>query len=603
MNLQTKTKQKGEITLLVLIIIPIFIFYRFVFMHSINVPYLDDFQILNTIVRVQDEPYSWWKILLENFNGHRFGEIKLLLWIDYWVEGQVNFKTMCFIGSFFLLGFWVFCVKIMRENHIPIFYVLPFTLIVFQPIFHRNIFMMLSCFQYTQSIFFTIATYYFLAKYTLKSLILATILGVIHTQINGNAVYIFMLGALIPLYQGRYKTTVIYTIIAIITGILFYRGMPTVVGLAGYSTENTSQIRPKAIFGTLGGFLGGAFYQFTNHKKIICFLGLVLALTFLIPTLFFFFLIFQHSIKKSTFKNAKSKALLVKYDGIFRQRIILIFMAGSLLLTAVGVTITRSIFEEGVMLVERYYIYSVVSIGIAYLLLIMLTEGRVRLIIGVVALPVTLYFNLHSYYKAIPQVSFFEKSHEADIYDLSHHYTTNNKMFAFSAESLSLFQKALSRKIYKFPVCRFDTLEPILNQSINQNLSVQLAIDFTQTNQTINVYGGVKIMCFQNDTFFLTNFKKSNTFFIVLKNEGNNETYLIAPYRYPSLRKDFILNCQLYSGGFSFMIQQDSMKKGTYRVGLLIFEDNTVSLKYTLNSVKVDNTKMIEYLQKFGFYQ
>ena len=59
MNFQTKTNQKGEIALLLIIIVPIFIFYRFVFIHSINVPYLDDFQVLNTIVRVQNEPYRW----------------------------------------------------------------------------------------------------------------------------------------------------------------------------------------------------------------------------------------------------------------------------------------------------------------------------------------------------------------------------------------------------------------------------------------------------------------------------------------------------------------------------------------------------------------
>lgn len=153
MKLYSKIKSNDETALFFLSIVPIFIFYRFVFIHSINVPYLDDFQILNTIVRVQDNPQDWWTILSENFNGHRFAEIKLLFWLDYWLEGHVNFKTLCIFGSFFLLGFWLFCVKIIKENNIPLYYLLPFTLILFQPIFHRNIFWMLSCLQYQQSIF------------------------------------------------------------------------------------------------------------------------------------------------------------------------------------------------------------------------------------------------------------------------------------------------------------------------------------------------------------------------------------------------------------------------------------------------------------------
>ncbi len=206
-------KKYYEPGIFVVMFLPIIIFYWFVFIHTINVPYLDDFQILNTIVRVQNDPQKWWTILTENFNGHRFAEIKLLVWLDYLVEGQVNFKTLCIFGSLFLLGFWYFCLKILRENNIPIFYFIPFTFLLFQPIFHRNIFWMLSCLQYQQSIFFTIAAYYYLAKYTTKSFIISVILGVIHTQINGNAFYIFMLGSLIPLYQSRYKMTVIYLFI------------------------------------------------------------------------------------------------------------------------------------------------------------------------------------------------------------------------------------------------------------------------------------------------------------------------------------------------------------------------------------------------------
>ncbi len=255
---------------------------------------------------------------MENFKRHRFGEIKFLVWLDYLIEGQVNFKSLCIFGSFFLLGFWYFCLRIIRENNIPIFYFIPFIFILFQPIFLRNIFWMLSCLHYQQSIFFTIATYYFLAKHTTKSFIIAVILGIIHTQINGNAFYIFMLGTLIPLYQRRYKMTLIYAVIGFITGGLFYRNMPTVVGLAGYSFQDLLMSKPKIILGPLSGFLGGLLEQFTSNHAVIGAFGLLLAIIMGLFIFAFILLIFKHLIHKSILKNDKSDVILLKFDELFR---------------------------------------------------------------------------------------------------------------------------------------------------------------------------------------------------------------------------------------------------------------------------------------------
>lgn len=596
-------KKHKEIGIFIVMILPIIIFYRFVFIYTVNVPYLDDFQILNTIVRVQDEPQNWWTILAENFNGHRFAEIKLLVWLDYLIEGQVNFKTLCIVGSFFLLGFWYFCLKIIRENNIPIYYFIPFTFVLFQPIYHRNIFWMLSCLQYQQSIFLTIAAYYYLAKYTTKSFVISVILGISHTQINGNAFYIFMLGSLIPLYQGRYKMTIIYGIIGIITGGLFYLNMPTIVGLAGYSFQDLLMSKPKIILGALSGFLGGSIEQFTSNHRIIGSFGLLIAIVIGLFILGFIFLIIKHLITKLGWQNNKGGAILLKYDELFSRRIIMVLMAGSLLLTAVGVAISRGVFFKELMLVDRYLLYSVVSICVVYLLFIMFSEGKIRKFIGIISLPLSLIFCLHSYYKAIPQVVYYQRSHEADIYDLKHHRTTNNKMFGFTPQSLSLFEESLQRKIYIFPESRFDTLENILSQPIDSQYFKQENISFKFANKTHDVYGGTKILYFNNHDFFLPENDSHNTFFVVLKNEQNNDTFIIYPERPTLIRKEFLINHRLFSTGFTTMIQQDCVKKGRYRIGLLVFENGNADLKYTQQSIDVDNTKMIDWMQTFGFFK
>jgi hypothetical protein len=595
-------KNRYEIGALFLMMIPIIIFYQFIFTHTINVPYLDDFEILNTIVRVQTEPQKWWIILTENFNGHRFGEIKLLVWLDYLIEGQINFKTLCIFGSFFLLLFWYFCLRIIQENNIPIFYFIPFTFILFQPIFHRNIFWMLSCLQYQQSIFFTIAAYYFLAKYTTKSLIIAVVLGSIHTQINGNAFYIFMLGTLIPLYQGRYKIAAIYASIGLIIGGLFYHNMPTVVGLAGYSFRDLLMSKPIIIFRALSGFLGGSLEQFTSKHRVIGASGLLLAIILGLFIASFIFFIFKHLSQKPFFKNEKREAILLKIDNLFRLRIVMILMAGSLLLTAIGVAISRGIFFKELMLVDRYLLYSVVSIGVIYLLFIMFTEGRIRLIIGIVSLPLSLIFCSHSYYKAIPQVLFYERSHQADIYDLKHHRTTNNKMFGFTPQSLALFEESLQRKIYQFPKSRFDALEKFLAKPMDSQSFKNTKLNFSFQNKVIDVYGGVKISYFYNDDFYLSEKYYGNTFFVVLKNKLTNESFLIYPHRPCLTLGDFFRNHQQFSTGFVTTVQQDCVKKGNYRIGLLVFENEKANLRYTQKYIRIENTKMIDWMQSFGYY-
>jgi hypothetical protein len=596
-------KNKPETLIFFLMSLPIIYFYWFVYSHVINVPYQDDFQILNTIVRVQNEPQKWGSILIENFNGHRFGEIKLLFWFDYWLEGQINFSHLCIFGSLFLFGFWCFCVKIIRENNIPIFYLLPFTFILFQPIFHRNIFWMLSCLQYQQSIFFTISAYYYLAKYTTKSFVISVILGVIHTQINANAVYIFMLGGLIPLYQGRYKMTLIYCSIGAVSSILFFRGMPTIVGLDGFPLQELLFTNPAILLRALGGFLGGGIFQFNTKDSIVGAFGIMLAIFIGIVLLTFIILIIKHLYKKSILNDPLSEAVLLKYDDIFRQRIIMILMAGSLLLTAVGVAISRGVYHKKVMIVDRYLLYSVVCIAVVYLLFIMFSEGKIRKTIGFIALPLSLIFCWHSYYKATPQVLYFERSHEADIYDLKHHRTTNNKMFGFLPKPLDLFEETLRRKIYEFPKSRFDTIEDILSKPIDNQTGKNLNLKFTHRDDIQNVYGGVKVKYFLNQDFYLPENDAGNTFFTVLKNEKNNDSFLIYPHRSPALRNDYLLKNQLFSNGFTTMIQQDCVKRGRYRIGLLIFENGKIDLKYTQESIDIDNTKMIDWMQTLGYFK
>ncbi|TNV71564.1 hypothetical protein FGO68_gene16340 [Halteria grandinella] len=592
-----------KILLFVSIGFVIIFFYRFVLAHAINVPYLDDFKTINTIVRVQDNPQHWWSILSEDFNGHRFTEIRAILFLDYWLEGRVNLITLCFFGSLFMLGFWAVSAKIMMDNKVPLFYLLPFTLILFQPIYHRNLFWMLSCLQYIQSIFLTIASYYLLGKRTWFTFIAAIILGIIHTNVNGNAVYVYFLGGIILLYQKQYLRAVIYYVSAFVLGGLFYRGMPTVVGLAGYSLHDLLVSNPLNLIGTLTGFIGSSVYQFSGGNKYIVITGILLIFIMGIILSGYCIIVLRRMIGTKITLNEKVQNYLNQLDELYQNKSAFVMLAGSMLMTAVGVTISRGVHFSGVMVVERYLIYSVVCIAIGYMLLILFTKGKARAVIGIIMLPLSLIFCWHSYYTALPQVLNFQLAHEADIYDLKYHRTTNTKMFTFEPTTLGFFEKTLKRGIYKFPPSRFDSLENKLSKAVDNNTVVDSSFQFTIERDTLPVYGGVRVIHVRNKKFNVSEKSCKNTYFMILKNVDNNEIYLVYPFRNTLSMGGYFRTGNRFDKGFDALLHQDSVKRGRYRIGFLIFENGATKLQYTDKIIDVDNTKLIEWMQQYGFYK
>ncbi|MGY8712082.1 hypothetical protein RAD16_40705, partial [Bradyrhizobium sp. 18BD] len=156
-------------------------------------------------------------------------------------------------------------------------------------------------------------------------------------------------------------------------------------------------------------------------------------------------------------------------------------------------------------------------------MLVLFTKENVRKTIGIIALPLSLIFCWHSYYTALPQVLNFQLAHEADIYDLKFHRTTNTKMFTFEPTTLGLFEKTLKRGIYKFPSSRFDTLENKLSKTVDVNTLLDSSLKFTIERDTIPAYGGVRVIHIRNTKLNVSENNCQNTYFMVLRNEDNND--------------------------------------------------------------------------------
>jgi hypothetical protein len=86
--------------------------------------------------------------------------------------------------------------------------------------------------------------FYFLSNASSKKWFAgAVVMGVILPYSNGNGVYILVLAGIFLLLVGNLQRAMPWGLLVVVIGCSFYWGMPTAIGLAGYSGEELSIVK------------------------------------------------------------------------------------------------------------------------------------------------------------------------------------------------------------------------------------------------------------------------------------------------------------------------------------------------------------------------
>jgi hypothetical protein len=199
-----------------LILTPVVYFYLLLDAHIVNIPFIDDFNLLETIYNFRHAPdfISGVKILFSQVNQHRFAFERTVMLIMVFLTGTVNIKTQILLGNLFLLGISYFLFCAFRQERISWYYFIPVPYIIFNLVYFENAYWGIAALQNTPLIFFAFLTAYGIARSDQKGLYLAIAAAMLTTFTSGSGVLAWIVGAVLLLSQKRFKTLVGWLLVA-----------------------------------------------------------------------------------------------------------------------------------------------------------------------------------------------------------------------------------------------------------------------------------------------------------------------------------------------------------------------------------------------------
>jgi hypothetical protein len=450
------------ITLGVLLVLPIGYFFYILFVHSVNIPFTDDYELLKTFYTLITslEPIEKLQAFFEQLNEHRLVFERFILLMIYFVEGTQNIKSQILIGNLFLFGILFLFYRFHRsEGHSPVsFLAIPF--FIFNLIYYENIIWGITAMQNTSVLFFAMLSFFYLSLKNNFGFFGAILSTIIVTFVLGSGVSVWVIGLFILVLQNRFKFSFFWTLIG--SGvILFYFTFDYYF----FNSARTALFKfPFRNIIYALGFYGNAFYLDIPHPA---------------PSTYY----------PDVFVAVGAGAALVLICLWFISRIFAVrpgtlkwtywFLAGNMLFVlATGAMLVLSrpvqfnIIWGGEVFSRRYMIFGVVLLVAGYLAVLTLLKRRVYVqrIFVYLTLGLAIILNMGSYYLYLHKV----RAHRENLV-LDPYYLRTHRMLLTSGEAYGdqffwnhptmmteLLSNLKKTGIYTFPVHPLTNVKPNL---------------------------------------------------------------------------------------------------------------------------------------------
>ena len=568
-------------------------FVWYIWQYAINIPHFDDFRTVSILNRINEHPEELWTQLFQNFNGHRLGVPFGLAWLNILFEGTLRLDFLMIVGALFYLGMLAILARLVVQAGVSEVYLLPLALLILHPLAHRNLLWATSTLQYMGSTFLTCLLFYLLIWYrSLGHFVAALLVGTMLPYTNGNGVYILVLGGLFLLFTAQLKRAIGWGGGVLVLSVIVYWEMPTVVGLAGYSAEEAEWVQKVVnVIRSVLSFLGSSVISFRAELgDTIVLGGSILA---------FFIWAGLNWLRQKPWSDtdvwAGSPSKL--------SYTIVLFIGASVLMTAVGVGVSRGMNKE-TMVVDRYLVYSVWILACTYILITLRMGPKWRTYWLGIALAGSLFFNQYLYWYYTPEVAWWRQSFVADGFNLKYNEAVQGKLFPFGTDGPEALRKALASGLYRYPTTELNPLEEQIRRPVETSGGeIDSTLRFEVRSGMLNVYGGVRI----DSVFLASSIRPASDIgegtYLILKEENNRRTYLAAPewYRWKGYTP-FLARKKLYRGGFVATLFQGNIIQGRYRLGLLTLAKEGVSLRFSGQFIEVQDSSLLELLRQQGYY-
>jgi hypothetical protein len=207
-------------------LIPILFFYYVIIIFTVNVPFSDDYVLLDSFAKMQTAQTfnEWLTALLKQVNQHRFGFERIVMWLIYKAFGSENIKAQILIGNTFLLGILYLLVKIFKQFRLPWYYFSPIPFLLFNFTYFENATWGIAAIQNTPIIFFALLTVHLLCLQTRYSYYFALIVATLTMFTSGNGMAIWLIGIVLLALQKKWKRLSFWVIttIGLVAFYFFY---------------------------------------------------------------------------------------------------------------------------------------------------------------------------------------------------------------------------------------------------------------------------------------------------------------------------------------------------------------------------------------------
>lgn len=547
-----------------LIILPILFFYSIILSRTDNIPFKDDYSLLESIYQMEySSSFSEFsEAFFKQVNQHRFGFERGAMWLIYKFLGSENIKAQIIIGNSFSLGILYLLTKMFKNINLSMVYFTPIPLILFNLTYFENATWGIAAIQNTPIIFFALLTIHFLCKQNKSDFYLGIVFATITLFTSGNGLAIWFVGILILVIQSRWRNLVSWGIIMIILFAFYF--------LYDYEMISSDKINllkhPFLNIQYILAFWGNVFFQNIPHPDnghrywdiILCIITGVFLATIMS--------LLCWKIFKNQFKNLNYTTLNI-VGGMA-------FLACTGLMLVISRPVEIRIIFGGEILSRRYMLFGSVFLCLGYLgYLFLTTDKKYFQKIGLICfIPIGLFLNISSYYTSLSDV--YKQQQELL---LDGYYWKNHQMLLSFGEKygekigynhptymINLIHKLDSSGIYRLSQTEsLPLVNLIQNSSINASKIFDGKIDTTLSiGTTIARENKVRILLKG-----IKNSREQNIEFFALKSQKN--VFLMPAIAKNNSLKDSFLTQTLNSSEFNYETWRDKFPSDKYEIWLI----------------------------------
>ncbi|WP_131694658.1 hypothetical protein [Dyadobacter tibetensis] len=384
-----------------LLLCPVLLFYIYIWQYAVNIPYMDDADLVDVVNHSQSGFREFLAILFRQQNDHRVFFSRLGVLIPFWITGSIDFRLTILVGYINLIGLGYSIFLVFRSFEPRLWYFLPVSLLLFSPIVYQVHLWSITAYQYTLSIAFSIGALYFLQKDLSRWWSLSIPFSMAASLTNLDGLGTLPVAFIWLLLQGRRRVAGYYLIFLLAYGTLFFVDFK----LSGASQLSFGMEGWLSLFKSIVAITGslGKVISDTYALSLAMILGAAILLLYL-------------SLKIWDLMGS-NLAILSKRNFLEIDLVEICFLR--VLASAAMIAIGRHMDGIENMLAIRFQIYSVSLVILFYLYILSRVELGRRVYVGSLTLGIAMFIGGYSYLKYSSAVDYYRAGLVADSYNFT----------------------------------------------------------------------------------------------------------------------------------------------------------------------------------------